>query len=90
MQSPQPIQRCKALLSDLSPRMVAVSATLTPNDLSNWSTPVCLVNHCVTTYIVRGLLIGLAFDSYFQLEKKLEHHAGSLAWLGAVLYWEGF
>ena len=93
MQSPQPIQRCKALLSDLSPRMVAVSATLTPNDLSTLGLLQFAFGQSrgVTTYIVRGLLIGLAFGFLLSIGKEVGAPrwifslAGSGAALGGIL-----
>ena len=62
MRQPRPIWDCRDLLSQLSPRMVAVSPALTKDDLSTvgliqfaFGRPINL-----TRYIVSGLLVGLA------------------------------
>ena len=84
------IQNCKHLPAP-SPRMVAVSATLSQTTYPHWFAAIRVWssngNHPA---IVKGLLIGLAFGFLLSLEEKLEHHAGSLAGLVVALRWVGF
>ena len=93
MQHPAPIQNCKHLLSALSPRMVAVSATLSQNDLSTLGLLQFAFGQAreITPYIVKGLLIGLAFGFLLSIGREVGAPrwifslAGSGAALGGVL-----
>ena len=89
MAQPRSIWDCKELLSQLSPRMVAVNPALTANDLSTLG----LLRFAfgkpnnLTRYIVSGLLIGLAVGFLLAIGREV----GASRWIfslgaaGAVL-----
>ena len=89
MAKPRSIWDCKELLSQLSPRMVAVNPALTANDLSTLG----LLRFAfgkpnnLTRYIVSGLLIGLAVGFLLAIGREV----GASRWIfslgaaGAVL-----
>ena len=79
MRQPRPIWDCRDLLSQLSPRMVAVSPALTKDDLSTvgliqfaFGRPINL-----TRYIVSGLLVGLAMGFLLSIGRDV----GASRWI---------